>query len=152
MTVKEMYQTALELVGLETMPEDSGIIYDNGKEVKKVLAGIEGTFPVLIAGNRAAVRTCEKILTEAGKQVIVRIPLIPGVNDAPDEIEKLGDVIGTLGSGVQAVEVLKYNYLAETKYQSIGLTWENFGKRTQSDEKLEHIRQQLKTITGLEII
>lgn len=93
-----------------------------------------------------------KRLSEAGKQVIVRIPLIPGVNDAPDEIEKLGDVIGTLGSGVQAVEVLKYNYLAETKYQSIGLTWENFGKRTQSDEKLEHIRQQLKTITGLEII
>ena len=41
MTVKEMYQTALELVGLETMPEDSGIIYDNGKEVKKVLAGID---------------------------------------------------------------------------------------------------------------
>ena len=41
MTVKEMYQTALELVGLETMPEDSGIIYDAGKEVTKVLAGID---------------------------------------------------------------------------------------------------------------
>ncbi len=41
MTVKEMYQTVLDLVGLETMSEDSGIVYDNGKEVKKILAGID---------------------------------------------------------------------------------------------------------------
>ena len=41
MTVKEMYQMVLDLVGLEQMPEDSGIVYDNGKEVKKVLAGID---------------------------------------------------------------------------------------------------------------
>ena len=36
MTVKEMYQMVLDLVGLEQMPEDSGIVFDNGKEVKKV--------------------------------------------------------------------------------------------------------------------
>ena len=54
MTVKEMYQTALELVGLETMPEDSGIIYDNGKEVKKVLAGIDmDTTMLMLASSRA---------------------------------------------------------------------------------------------------
>ena len=41
MTVKEMYQTVLDLVGLDTMPEDSGIVFDNGKDVKRVLAGID---------------------------------------------------------------------------------------------------------------
>lgn len=41
MTVQEMYQVVMDLVGLEFMPEDSGIVYDNGKEVKKVLAGID---------------------------------------------------------------------------------------------------------------
>lgn len=41
MTVKEMYQMVLDLVGLETMSEDSGIVYDNGKEVKRILAGID---------------------------------------------------------------------------------------------------------------
>lgn len=41
MTVKEMYQMVLDLVGIEEMPEDSGIVFDNGKEVKKVLAGID---------------------------------------------------------------------------------------------------------------
>lgn len=41
MTVKEMYQMVLDLVGIDEMPEDSGIVYDNGKEVKRVLAGID---------------------------------------------------------------------------------------------------------------
>lgn len=41
MTVKEMYQMVLDLVGIEEMPEDSGIVFDNGKEVKRVLAGID---------------------------------------------------------------------------------------------------------------
>ena len=41
MTVNEMNQIVLELTGLEVMSEDSGIVYDNGKEVKRVLAGID---------------------------------------------------------------------------------------------------------------
>ena len=41
MTVKEMYQIVMDLVGLDKMPEDSGIVYDNEKEVKRVLAGID---------------------------------------------------------------------------------------------------------------
>ena len=41
MTVKEMYQIVLDMIGLEEMPEDSGIVYDNGKEVKRILAGID---------------------------------------------------------------------------------------------------------------
>lgn len=41
MKVKDMYQIVMDLVGLEFMPEDSGIVYDNGKDVKRVLAGID---------------------------------------------------------------------------------------------------------------
>lgn len=41
MKVTEMNQVVLELAGLEVMSEDSGVVYDNGKEVKRVLAGID---------------------------------------------------------------------------------------------------------------
>ena len=34
MKVKEMHQMVMDLVGLEFMPEDSGIVFDNEKEVK----------------------------------------------------------------------------------------------------------------------
>lgn len=43
MTMKEMLQVALDLNHLEAMPEDSGTIYDNGKDIKRVMAGIDMT-------------------------------------------------------------------------------------------------------------
>ena len=52
MTVSEMYQSVLELVGLEAMPEDSGIVYDNGKEVKKLLAGIDMDVSMLLLAKQ----------------------------------------------------------------------------------------------------
>ena len=52
MTVKEMYQMVLDLVGLETMPEDSGVIYDNGKDVKRVLAGIDMNETMLLLAKQ----------------------------------------------------------------------------------------------------
>lgn len=52
MTVKEMYQMVMEQVGLEFMPEDSGIIFDNEKEVKRVLAGIDMDVTMLMLAKQ----------------------------------------------------------------------------------------------------
>ena len=52
MTVKEMYASVLELVGLDQMPEDSGIVYDNGKDVKRVLAGIDMDVTMLMLAKQ----------------------------------------------------------------------------------------------------
>jgi len=52
MTVKEMNQLVLELVGLEEMSEDSGIVFDNGREIKKVLAGIDMDTSMLILAKQ----------------------------------------------------------------------------------------------------
>lgn len=52
MTVKEMYQIVLDLVGLDSMPEDSGIVYDNEKEVKRVLAGIDMDTSMLLVAKQ----------------------------------------------------------------------------------------------------
>lgn len=91
-------------------------------------------------------------LADTAERVIVRIPLIPGVNDTREEVEKLGRIISGLGSGVKMVEVLKYNYLAESKYEGLGMEWMDFGRETQSEERLSCIRGQLEKLTGLVII
>ncbi len=41
MKLQEMLKIALDLCGLQDMPEDSGCVYDNGKDIHKVLAGID---------------------------------------------------------------------------------------------------------------
>ena len=52
MTVLEMNQMVLDLVGLETMSEDSGIVFDNGREVKRILAGIDMDVSMLMLAKQ----------------------------------------------------------------------------------------------------
>ena len=54
---------------------------DNIIQNAQVVAGIDADFPVLIAGNRAAVRTCQKILEESGKQVMITENGMPRFNE-----------------------------------------------------------------------
>jgi pyruvate formate lyase activating enzyme len=58
-----------------------------------------------------------KGLCRAGKDVIVRVPLIPGHTDAPEDIGALGDfIVNELQNQIRRVELLPYNKLAESKY------------------------------------
>ncbi|MBR5517253.1 MAG: glutamate mutase L [Firmicutes bacterium] len=52
------------------------IIIDNAKTI----ATIPVDFPVVIAGNRSAARTCERIIAESGKQAIVCENVMPKFN------------------------------------------------------------------------
>lgn len=49
-------------------------------ENAKVIASITSNFPVVIAGNRSAARTCERIIGESGKQAIVCENVMPKFN------------------------------------------------------------------------
>ena len=54
---------------------------DNIIQNAQVLAECKADFPVVLAGNRTAARTCEKILTEAGRQVIRCENVMPKFNE-----------------------------------------------------------------------
>ena len=53
--------------------------------------------------------------------IIVRIPLIPGVNDDETNLHDTARFIADCRGGVRAVELLKYNELAGGKYAPLGL-------------------------------
>ena len=46
----------------------------------EIIASIKADFPVVIAGNRSAARTCERIIAESGKQAIVCENVMPKFN------------------------------------------------------------------------
>ena len=49
-----------------------------------------------------------KRLCDAGKQVIIRVPIIPGFNDSLENIEAMGEFIASLPS-ISKIEILPYN-------------------------------------------
>jgi pyruvate formate lyase activating enzyme len=72
-------------------------------------------------------------LIEAGKPVIFRTPVVPGVNDAPADISAIAAFVGELvdlwqagsydPSCTPALELLPFHRLAGNKYASLGLDY-----------------------------
>ena len=81
----------------------------------------------------ALIRENLRRLTEAGIPITVRIPLIPGVNDAVEDMPAFAEVISTLGEGLREVELLKYNNLADSKYEMTGRVFTHFGVPQEND-------------------
>jgi pyruvate formate lyase activating enzyme len=59
-------------------------------------------------------------LSAAGAPVRLRLPLIPGLNDRDDHLDRLADIISGLRS-LEGVEVLPYHRLGEGKRAQLGL-------------------------------
>lgn len=58
-------------------------------------------------------------LSDAGKRIEVRIPLVPGCNDDGRTLAQAGDFLA--GLRVERVRVLPYHALARSKYRALGL-------------------------------
>ena len=66
-------------------------------------------------------------LADAGKPVLFRVPVIPTVNDAPEDISAIVEFVSSLkkaaGDGAAiSLELLAFHPLAGDKYQSLGLS------------------------------
>ena len=62
-------------------------------------------------------------LKASGRPFIARIPLIPGVNDAPETLERFAELLRG-ESGLTGVELLPYHLTAGAKYALLGLAYE----------------------------
>jgi pyruvate formate lyase activating enzyme len=60
-------------------------------------------------------------LSHSHGHVIIRFPLIPGVNDDDENVLRLGEFVSSLGS-VKEIDVLPYHKLGVEKYERIGMT------------------------------
>lgn len=93
-----------------------------------------------------------RFLSLAHSNIIVRIPIIPGVNDTADDLEGFARILRSLGPGIRQVELLKYNILGASKYDAIGKTWVRFSDTIQSDEEMHALCITLEAQSGLPCI
>lgn len=69
-------------------------------------------------GNERILRNLRKLL-DAGKNLWVRIPIIPTVNDRPEALEKIRDFLASCPKP-ERVELLPYHNLGRHKYAALG--------------------------------
>lgn len=65
-----------------------------------------------------------QLLSETGKDVILRVPVIPTVNDDPDNAKATADfIINEMSGRVRTLQLLSFMRLGEEKYESLGLEY-----------------------------
>jgi pyruvate formate lyase activating enzyme len=85
-----------------------------------------------------------RFLANLGKDVIVRIPVIPGVNDDPAAIRALGSFVSSLGN-VREIQLLPYHTTGLEKYRRLGMEFEMKDTLPPSADDLSGIVRELRT-------
>lgn len=63
------------------------------------------------------------LLSETGKKVWVRIPVLPGYNDSIEFHTGAADLLATMGKGIVRIDLLPFHNWCQDKYGWLGLAW-----------------------------
>lgn len=86
---------------------------------------------LILANTRRAI--------EAGVDVLVRTPVIPGFNDGIDDARRLAERLAEVGA--TRVQLLPFHNLGESKYDLLGRDYRLRGRASLHEEDLEGFRQ-----------
>jgi pyruvate formate lyase activating enzyme len=89
-------------------------------------------------------------ITQLGKRVVIRVPVIPGFNDSRDDFRVMGKFLGGL-EGVEAVELLPYHNLGTPKYAALGREYPLHHLQPPSPDRLVELGSLLEA-RGLNVI
>lgn len=76
-----------------------------------------------------------------GKSAWVRYVLVPGLTDAPENIEAAADIVGKWASTVERVEVLPFHNMGTDKWRELGMNYTLEGVSPPSAESVETCRE-----------
>lgn len=94
-------------------------------------------------------QTNEKILdnlrriAKMGKEIIIRVPLIPGINDLPENIHKMGRFLQE--NRLSELHLLPYHKLGVNKYETLGLNYQLDATVLCSDQLISEVKSTLES-------
>ncbi|MBR0137273.1 MAG: glycyl-radical enzyme activating protein [Erysipelotrichaceae bacterium] len=91
------------------------------------------------SGNELIIENLKRI-SRLGKDVIIRMVIVPGRNDDPEDIEKRIDLVKGM-KNIRQIDFLKYHILGVGKYEKLGLEYELTGIGNVDETLLENARK-----------
>lgn len=79
-----------------------------------------------------------RYLAQNKKDVLVRIPLIPGITDSDDNIRAIAGFVARHSEGVP-IELINYNPLADSKYRLMDMAYDLKGAKPLSEDAVDHL-------------
>lgn len=104
--------------------------------VHKALTGV---------ANELVMENLRRIAYDAGRKVVMRVPVLPGHNDSVENIRGIGALAAGLGAAITHIELLPYHNYGASKYARLGRRY-RLGRVQPSSP--EHLRRLQQTIMG----
>jgi len=82
-------------------------------------------------------------LSEAGVNLLLRAPIVPGLNDSAQDIRKLGEFVASL-PGPPPLELMPYHGIGSGKYTALGMDYPL--RDVKAPENLDAIRERLESL------
>ena len=83
-----------------------------------------------------------KKLSSVHNNILVRFPVIPGINDDYQNIKEIGKFLSSLK--IAQVSLLPYHYIGIDKYRRLGMTYRLAGIQSPSEERLSEVSAILR--------
>jgi len=98
--------------------------------------------------NKIILRNAQR-LSETGKPLIVRTPVVLGVNDKPEAIGEIAQFIKAFPN-LQYYELLPFHRLGEGKYHALGLDYPASHRRIPAKGKMRKLAEEAREF-GIEV-
>jgi pyruvate formate lyase activating enzyme len=90
-----------------------------------------------------------EMLSRAGHNIILRIPIVPGINDDDENMRRIGSYVSDTLS-LNRVDILPYHHTAAHKYERLMKGYELNETRPPTDGKMNHVVEILQGF-GLQV-
>jgi pyruvate formate lyase activating enzyme len=92
-----------------------------------------------------------KNLLYSGKEIILRIPVIPGINDSEFNLTKTRDLIfDSLGYNLTGINLLPFHRIGISKYRNLGLSYRMNETEPPGRERMKDLIKFF-SVTGLKV-
>ncbi|MEU4558692.1 pyruvate formate-lyase-activating protein [Actinoplanes sp. NPDC023936] len=150
--VRDVLRRCTEL-GLHTAVDTSGYLGDRADDdlldvtdlvLLDIKSGDPGTYRSVTRTGRLAptVRFAHR-LADRGLPIWVRFVLVPGLTDAPENVEAVAAIAASVPT-VQRVEVLPFHRLGAAKYAALGLDFPLATTEAPTPELIDRVRGQFR--------
>ncbi len=83
-----------------------------------------------------------RLLVEKGVDIVFRQPLVPGINDTPENIEATADFLSGLCKTAARLELMPYHRMGQGKYRALNMKYPMDGIETAGEEMVESVRRE----------
>lgn len=99
-------------------------------------------------GNELILANLQKLCES--NRVIIRMPIIPGVNDTNQDIALAGEFLSKMKNKIEAIHCLPYHNFGISKYDALSMDYQLLNVKMPNAAYMENIKQMLE-LHGLEI-